>query len=339
MKVALLTRFFNADNAGIGVYSKNLLRELLERGYELDLFNTSFKGRIGYFLYTSLELSFKLFSHDADVYHALTPLESIWTPKDKTVTTFHDLIPWLYRKEETWYFSGMAGWFYRIFGSKWFELAAKRALKSKRIICNSEQTKAEVIKYLNVPEEKITVTRLGISEDLKPIGTNHEGYTVGTLSYLDPRKRIDILIRAFKKIDDAKAVLRIGGKKGEDYPRLRKIAGNDKRIRFEGYIPNEDLPKFYNSLDVFVLPSKLEGYGLPFVEAMACKVPVVSLEDALIPSDVKNRTHVASEGDLARVLERRKFDCDIGANLEFAKRHKWGDLTDKTEAVYKEVIG
>jgi len=331
----MLTRFFNRRNAGIGQISQKLLEKLLSRGHEIDPVCTTRRGTIGYLIYTGAEIRFRI-PHDVDVYHALTPLESIYLPKGKTVTTFHDLIPWLYRKEETWYFSGFAAPFRRWFGSWWFRRACKKAAKSKRIICNSDQTKREVMKHLGVSEEKITVTRPGISGDLQPENVGHDGYRIGTLSYLDPRKRIDILIRAFKAADLGDAELVIAGK-GQDEHRLRRIARNDSRIKFLGFVPETEKADFYNSLDVFTLPSRLEGYGIPLVEAMACGTPLISLDDALIPNDVKMRTHVVSEAGLPKLLKERKFNCDVDANLEFAHGHDWDKFVDMTEAVYEGV--
>lgn len=331
----MLTRFFNRRNAGIGQYSQKLLEELLARGHEIDPICTTRRGTVGYLVYTGAEIRFRI-PHDVDVYHALTPLEAIYLDKDRTVTTFHDLIPWLYRKEETWYFSGFAAPFRRWFGSWWFRRACKKAARSKRIICNSEQTKQEVMKYLGVSEKKITVTRLGISKDLQPKNTAHDGYRIGTLSYLDPRKRIDILIRAFKAADFGDAELVIAGK-GQDEDRLRRIAEDDPRIKFLGFVPEKEKADFFNSLDVAVFPSLLEGYGIIFVEAMACGISVVSLDDALIPNDVKMRTHVVSEASLPKLLKERKFNCDVDANLEFTRGHDWEKLATETEAVYEEV--
>lgn len=334
----MFTRFFNRRNAGIGQYGQKLLAELLDYGHEIDPVCCTSRGTVGYLIYTGVSLRFNI-PRDIDVYHALTPLESIYLPKKKTVTTFHDLIPWLYRKEETWYFSGFAARFRRWFGSWWFKRACKKAARSKRIITNSEQTKREVMEHLGVPDEIITVTRPGISKDLRPKNTGHDGCRIGTLSYLDARKRIDILIRAFKSADLDDAELLIAGK-GQDEGRLRMLAGNDPRIKFFGFIPEKEKAAFLNSLDVFAMTSKLEGYGIPIVEAMACGIPVITLRDALIPSDVKDRTHIVNPEHLAGALKNNSFnDCDIPKNRRFAKGHDWGKLADMTEAVYEEVGG
>lgn len=346
MDIGLYTRYFNDWNKGIGVYSKNILREMIKKGHNVHSHSTKSKGMLGYAYYTSVSLFKELKmpslmpTHDLDVYHALTPLESIWMPREKTVTTFHDLIPMLHREEETWYFSGPLSFFRRKLGGMWFELGAKIGAESEAVICNSKDTKENVKKHLDVPEEKITVTRLGIDKRLEPVKDttfDTENYTVGTLSYLDPRKRIDMLIRSFKEIGDPDSELLIPST-GKDEDRLKRIAGSDDRIKFLGYIQEKDKADYLSSLDVFILPSKLEGYGLPWVEAMACKTPVVSLKDALIPDDVKKRTHVISKEKLTDAMREKNFDCDISANYKFSQEHSWKVCAEETVQVYRQVI-
>lgn len=336
MKIALLTRFFNEDNGGVGVYSKNLLRELLEQEYNIDLFSTSFKNWVGYFFYTSTELGLKLQFHNADIYHALTPLEAVWAPKEKTIVTYHDLMPWKYRNvlmnQASSFSSSLRKWA----GSKWFELASKEASRAKRILCNSSQTKREVMDYLNVEEERITVTRMGISSELKPIKTEHDNYRIGTLSYLDPRKRIDILIRAFKKIDDPNAELLIPST-GPDKNRLKKIASNDDRIIFLGPLPENKKAEYLSSLDVFCLCSRLEGYGIPIVESMRCKTPVITLNDALVPSDVQSKTKVVEKKNLSKVLRKKEFGNKVKEGFEFSLNHSWKNCAEKTAEVYRSL--
>ena len=94
MRIAFFTRFFNSRNGGIGVYSKNLLRELLRRGHEIDLVATTWRSAAGYFLYTLIDMRFRI-PKGVEVYHALSPAEAIYLPKERSVVTFHDLIPLL----------------------------------------------------------------------------------------------------------------------------------------------------------------------------------------------------------------------------------------------------
>lgn len=336
MRICLLARFFNTRSAGMGRVSEELLKYLLSRGHSLDLICSTLRGMGGYLLHSALQVPLSPIPRDVDVYHALSPLEAIWTPRDRTVVTFHDLIPWLHLgRTETHYAGGRLRRLKAASVRCYFEVAARAAAQCRRIICISEQTRREVIDNLDVDESKISVARLGIPEDLKPMDrTADDTYRIGTLSYLDPRKRIDILIRAFREADLDGAELVIAGR-GEDRARLEAIAGNDERIKFLGFV--EDLNAFYNRLKVFVFPSALEGYGLPMVEAMACGLPVVTLDDAMIPADVMERTHVSSESLLPSHLEDRRFDCDISDNLEFARAHSWRKFGEVCEAAYGEV--
>ncbi|MDR3223033.1 MAG: glycosyltransferase family 4 protein, partial [Methanobrevibacter sp.] len=131
--------------------------------------------------------------------------------------------------------------------------------------------------------------------------------------------------------------LLIGGK-GEELENLKKIANNDDRIVFLGFIPDEKMNDFYNSLDVFVFPTSGEGYGLPIVEAMACGKPVITLEDSYMPHDIKNKTYISSINTLANDLKNRDFDCDIKSNLEFAKEHSPEKRAEEIIEVYKRML-
>ncbi len=338
MKVCLLTRFFDLRNAGIGRYSMELLRGLRERGLEVRTVSQDGgiplgEGSVKYLAYTAFEIRFKIPS--SDIYHACTPMETLWLGgKKRKVVTFHDLIPMLYLgMVQTHYAKNKLT---RPISKNYFTFACKRAVKSDAIIVNSDQTARELTEHFGVEREKIVVTRFGISPGLKPKNKNDGIYRIGTLGYLDPRKRVGLLIEAFKEADlDAELV--IAGK-GVDMPHLKKLARGNKRIKFLGFVPDGELCDFYSSLDVFVFPSLLEGYGLPAVEAMACGRPVVTLADAIIPSDVKSHTHVCTPEELPRVLEEGKFKCDIKGNLKFAREHSWKKLVDRTIEVYEMVI-
>jgi glycosyltransferase involved in cell wall biosynthesis len=339
MKICLLSRFFDLRNAGIGRYSQELLKGLRKRGFEVRTVSQDGgmplgQGRGKYFVYTSFEIAFKTPS-DCDIYHACAPMETLWLGGNKkTVVTFHDLIPMLYLGLiPTHYVKDL---FTRVISKNYFILGCKHAIKCNWIIVNNDQTAKELTKYFNVREEKIKLMRYGISPDLKPKAKSDDTYRIGTLSYFDPRKRLDLLIKAFKKANMKDAELIIGGK-GTDEQMLKTLAGDDKRIKFLGFVPDEKLCDFYNSLDCFIFPSLLEGYGLPIVEAMACSKPVVTLEDAIIPSDVKSRTHIVKLVDLSEVLKKREFKCDMDANLEFAREHSWEELVNKTVEIYESI--
>lgn len=340
MKVCLLSRFFDLRNGGIGRYSQELRDMLLAMGQKVITVSQDGgvpfgEGSVKYLAYTAFEIAFKI-PHDCDLYHACTPMESLHTPKPLTVF-FHDLIPMLYlKKVVTHYAGGLLREPRRWFGGTYFKKLAQVAVaKADMLIAQSEQTKRELVREFGVDEDDVIVIRHGIRPDLEPRPKTNEILKVGTLSYLDPRKRIDLLIKAFLKAD-VEGELSIVGK-GVDYPRLETLAGGDPRIKFLGFVPDEKLVTFYNSLDVFVFPTKVEGYGLPAVEAMACKKPVVTLLDSIIPSDVKDRTIVVD--DLVEWFKNPDFSrIDLDENYKFAKFHSWERCTREHMGVYQEIL-
>jgi glycosyltransferase involved in cell wall biosynthesis len=65
---------------------------------------------------------------------------------------------------------------------------------------------------------------------------------------------------------------------GDDRPRLEALAaelGVTEKVRFVGLVSSEELPDYFRVADVFVMPSRGEGFGIVFLEAMACGIPVI----------------------------------------------------------------
>ncbi|MDR2624082.1 MAG: glycosyltransferase family 4 protein [Methanobrevibacter sp.] len=329
IKVCLISRIFSSRGTGVGVYSRNLYDGLKNDGsldisrIELDnqnLLKYLFNGRI--------KLHFKL--PDADVYHGLGAPFTHTSNKDKTLVTIHDILeidffhisPFLDNNGK------IVEWLNRLHNRR-------AVLKCKHIITTSNDTKDKLCTLYNLELDRISVVRMGFIDDrLSYKDKESDTYNIGTISALYKRKRVDILIKAFLKADIKNSRLFIGGEGAEeDY--LRKIADGDDRVKFLGFISDEHLNDFYNNLNVFVFPTAYEGYGFPMVEAMKCRKSVVTLDDAYIPSDVKNRTHVSSINELANDLKHGNFNCDIESNLEFAKEHSPENMVKETKKVYR----
>jgi glycosyltransferase involved in cell wall biosynthesis len=334
LKVGLITRFFNLNNGGIGRFSTEMLNGLRKRGCEVVPISTEHKSTLGNVMFSSVELAFR-WPRGCDVYHCLTPLQAIHAPKESTVVTFHDLIPWLHLAEtDTHYAQGRLKALKSV-GIKYYSQATARiASRCRYIVCNSEDTRREVIDHLGVDDSRVSVVRFGINPSLEPKPKKDGLFRVGTLSYLDPRKRIDLLIEAFLAANiDGELV--IGGA-GSEYPKLKKLAGQDRRVKFLGFVPEDHLADFFNSLDFFVFPSKIEGYGLPIVEAFACKKPVVVLGDAIFPHEVKSRCTVVD--DLKAFLRNPRICSDAEANYTFARAHDWDNCVAEYLKIYARVI-
>jgi glycosyltransferase involved in cell wall biosynthesis len=111
----------------------------------------------------------------------------------------------------------------------------------------------------------------------EPRGPN-ERTTFFTLANLLPIKGVDVLVRAIAELDGDGARFRIGGD-GPQRARLRRLAaelGVDGKIEWLGRLNHGQAREEYRRADCFVLPSRLESFGVVCVEAMACGIPVVA---------------------------------------------------------------
>lgn len=331
MDISLISRSFELHKQGMGSYSKMLYESIKgEKDFNIKLVSqdNSFFQRdspYDYLFFDIFEVPIKL--RKSDLYHALSPLESFYLNSKKSVVTILDIIPIkMVEMGHTNIQSKLT--------KKFFEKAIKKAIKSQEIIAISEETANDLNTYFEVDPDEVHIVRTSIQQNFRPLNKKHNIYTIGTVSHLNNRKRIDILIKAFLKADIKNSRLLIGGK-GPELNKLKKLSRNDPRIEFLGFIPDDNMNEFYNSLDVFVFPTIMEGYGLPIVEAMACGKQVVTLEDALIPRDIKNKTHISS--DLVTDLKEMNFHCDIKNNLKFADKHSPENMKKDMVKIYRNI--
>lgn len=101
--------------------------------------------------------------------------------------------------------------------------------------------------------------------------------TVGRMRSGERYKGYDIMLEVMKGLDDRYLWLVAGG--GDDLPRIMKKAGEmgiTAKVRFAGEVGGHDMSDYFNMCDIFVMPSKGEGFGIAFLEAMACGKPVIA---------------------------------------------------------------
>jgi glycosyltransferase involved in cell wall biosynthesis len=337
MKVCLLTRNPSLAGGGIGRVSSEIRDGLLRQGNDVHTIFAKDMGLVGYFKYSFLDNKFNIPS-GYDVYHAITPMESIWVPKDKSVATILDIIPVVHPELHGARMGGN-----RIkytIGKACFMAGCIQAAKCRYVVCISEHVRREFIEHFHVDERKTRVIRLGIRNDLNPHPKKDNVFRVGYLGQLDRRKRVDLLVSAFHKGKiDGELVL---GGTGIDDVGLKELAQGDRRIKFLGFIPDDKLVDFYNSLSVFCFPTSIEGYALPPVEAMACKKPVIVLKDAIIPREVKS--HCVAAENLDDVLhsndsvEKVWWLANVDVNYSWSKLHNWETTISEYTKLYREVI-
>ena len=123
-----------------------------------------------------------------------------------------------------------------------------------------------------------------------------KGRTLLTVSRLHPSERskgIDHVIMAMPKVLSVfpDAYYFIVGK-GDDIERLKTLSrkmGISKHVIFTGYVSPEELPGYYRSCDIFLLPSKKEGFGFVFLEAMVFEKPCIGARSGGIPEVIEDK--------------------------------------------------
>jgi len=225
-----------------------------------------------------------------------------------------------------------------------------------RIIGVSDHTREQLRDLYRFDEEKLITVPPGIdsdrfqpTDDLHP-AVDEDRRTILVLSRLDPRKGIDTAIRAFAELDDLNAELLIGGTGRLEDP-LRELAielGVDDRVRFLGFVPDEELPELYSSVDLFVLPSEYEGFGIVFMEAMACETPVIGTDVGGIPTavDAGETGHLVPNGDTTELASKMQLVLDDLSTHQsladtarlWAEDHDWKEIAATVDRVYRSAL-
>ncbi len=149
--------------------------------------------------------------------------------------------------------------------------------------------------------------------------------TVGRLSAAERYKGIDTVLRALPRVlARAPDVRYVVAGDGDDLPRLRALAGrlgvSDATV-FAGAPPDGDMPDYYNACDLFVMPSRREGFGIVFAEALACGKPVLAADAGGAPDAVL-------DGGLGRLVDPGDADGTARAVLDCLDGHWPAALTD-----------
>ena len=232
------------------------------------------------------------------------------------------------------------------------------------ILADSHATRLDLIKLLNVPDEKITVVWLAPNAgvyhalELAEIAAARERLKLpdrfilfaGTL---EPRKNVAGLLRAYRLLLDRLAEipdLILAGSRGWLFDETRALIAELRlidRVRWIDSPPEADLVALYNLATVFVLPSFYEGFGLTVLEAMACGAPAIISDRGSLPEIAGGAALEIDPDDpaeLAETIERVLNDAALQhelrhKGLERVKEFSWKRCARETLAVYQQVLG
>lgn len=296
MKYVILARSLSSNAGGIGIYGRNLIKKLENEDIHVIV---SPPERFSYFKWLLFDIPLFLLKVDGDVYHAIGIIEGILLPfikpKSKKYLTIHDLIPLKYKgkgfKKILERFLVRLG----LFSSRFYD----------EVYAVSHLTKRDIVRLGGVSEDKIKVIYQPLDEKFmrSPIWKRRNTtFNIGYLSRMESYKRHELLINLFMHYKNPNARLYLAGA-GPLLRKLREMAKKDKRIIILGFVPDEKIVEFYDTLDVYIHASKYEGWGLPIVEAISRKKPVVVFDDEEIPMEVKRLCMVCEPQNFEKALK------------------------------------
>ena len=224
------------------------------------------------------------------------------------------------------------------------EPALKHILSSDYLFANSTQTREEAI-MLGFNKKKILVINLGIDKRFTKVRYEKDyiknNFKIGYVGALKESKNISFAIDAFNLIERKNISFEIYGN-GPDLNSLYSHIKN-RNIIFKGFAPEKKLLKIYDSFDIFVAPSKYEGFGLPILEAQSRGLPVIIYKYGKIPKEVRKYCFEAESPEhMAQIIENIK---ENGYNEKlrkkataYARSFTWEKGARETLEVYEKVL-
>jgi len=242
-------------------------------------------------------------------------------------------------------------------------LARHAARSATHILTVSEDAKRRIERVYGVSSERITVAHLASSPhyfarvsstEIARVRARYGIHTPYILSAATshPHKNAAVLLDAFAALQgmgetDTTLVLfgswEITGASLQDAIRT---TGMDKRVILTGYVPDDDLPALYQGAEVFVLPSRYEGFGLPVLEAMASGTPVITTTATSLPEVAGDAALLFNPDDrealvasLRHILENATLRAELIARGKARARHfTWRKSAEITLAAFRQAI-
>ena len=225
-------------------------------------------------------------------------------------------------------------------------------LNYDRIISVSSATKRALMRYFDVPGEKINVIPNGIDirliDSIKVRGVKNKICYVGRLI---PHKHVDELIRAInlvkKSLPNIECDIIGGGFLRDDLEKLVKKLGLEDNVKFLGVLPsNEDALKVMKSSEVFVMPSTREGFGIAVLEAMRCGcVPIAYKQKCYDDFCTKKNSLLLNRGvyNLSKAIvgllkNKKKVVSMRKDGFNTAGRFGWDTIVKDVENIYWNVV-
>lgn len=246
------------------------------------------------------------------------------------------------------------------------KITVRRAVKTaRRIITVSEFSKREMVNLLGVSEDKVKVIYNGVGPEFENVGDAEatrlclERYSVRkpfllAVGNISRRKNHLAMIRGFalwlNRHPRSEYRLVIAGKPQNAartvFSEAFRLGLDKNRLNVLGYVPEQDLPYLYAGAELLLNTSLYEGFGLPLIEAMRCRLPVIASRSSCFPEIAGDAARLVNPEDSAEIAEAIE---DVLTNqsgreelvtrgLQRADFFRWDMAARETLQVYYEAI-
>jgi len=368
-RIAINATSVGEDPTGLGVYTYEMLVELLKADHDFVIFASSGelrrrygdkvipvsprtspalggKGHLARYLWEQTLLPWELWRRKVALLYSTVP-EGILNPlsRRKQIITVLDIIPAKY---------------HRLFPKMRYHFLYDLPIllrNAKRVVCASENTKKDLASFYGIKDKPISVIYPGLNRQRfypREKGLAKKRYGLGDYLFyvgdMRPYKNLDRCLKAFARLNLPDLRFAVVGKKDPRfYPNLKRevdrLSLKDKVV-FMGYVPGDDLPSLYSEARALIFPSLYEGFGLPPLEAMACGCPVVTSRAASLPEVCGHAAHYVDpeSGDsIAEGMHKALTNNDlrrtlVERGLKRAKLFSWEKAAKEILNIFEQVL-
>lgn len=235
--------------------------------------------------------------------------------------------------------------------------------RARHVLTDTETVRKEVVTELGIPADRVTAVPLGVERSFRRHSVQEAGVLSGlgltpgfyalSVAAFEPRKRIDLLIKAWSRLPVSLrtrfplVLVGVSGWRNEHLQERIATGVREGWLRHLGFVPEAQLPAVYAGARLFLYPSIYEGFGLPPLEAMASGVPVLVSNRSCLPEvcgDAAMYGDPEDEPAYGQLIEQALTDEQwrsgaIGRGLTRAAEYSWDRCVSQTVAVYQEVAG
>ena len=327
-----------------------LRRQVTESQSARYVYHGGYNGRLAQALWHMRGIVKDLVRDGVKLYHGLSGElpAGIKEAGIKTVVTIHDLVFMRHPEYYNWIERKVMAWKFR-----------KTCQEADHIIATSECTKRDVMLYGGVTPEKIDViyqscgSYYKLPESEKKMQEVHTDYmlperyivSVGTI---EERKNAILAVKALRLLPDDLSLVIVGKPTSYAEKLKRYVAANGlkRRVMFLHNVPADDMPAIYQMAEACVYPSRYEGFGLPVIEAIQSRLPVVACTGSCLEEAGGNATLYVDPDDVYAMAHAIKLtlkgapgrDERIAEGLQYISRFENNNVAQSVLNVYEELM-